>query len=194
MLGCRHPLPCPPPHQGAYFIMLLNALIVLATIAFMELFSIVAHKYIMHGFGWGWHRSHHEPRTGWFEKNDLYAVVFAGIAIALIWFGTRGYGRIEWIGAGMTGYGLLYFIAHDGLVHQRWPFRYVPRSGYFKRLYQAHRMHHAVEGKEGAVSFGFLYAPPVTKLKQQLQAQQNQLRGPRGQGAATDHAAPAARD
>jgi len=128
--------------------MLLNALIVLATIAFMELFSIVAHKYIMHGFGWGWHRSHHEPRTGWFEKNDLYAVVFAGIAIALIWFGTRGYGRLEWIGAGMTGYGMLYFIAHDGLVHQRWPFRYVPRSGYFKRLYQAHRMHHAVEGKE----------------------------------------------
>ena len=44
----------------------------------------------MHGFGWGWHRSHHEPRTGWFEKNDLYAVVFAGVAIALIYAGTRG--------------------------------------------------------------------------------------------------------
>ena len=174
--------------------MLLNALIVIATIAFMELFSIVAHKYIMHGFGWGWHRSHHEPRTGIFEKNDLYAAVFAVLAIILIALGNAGWYPLQWVGAGMTAYGVLYFVAHDGLVHRRWPFKVVPRKGYFKRLYQAHRMHHAVEGKEGAVSFGFLYAPPVTKLKQQLQAQQNQLRGPRGQAAATDHAAPAARD
>ena len=62
--------------------MLSNALIVVTTVVLMELFSIVAHKYIMHGFGWGWHKSHHEPRTGLFEKNDLYAVVFAGVAIA----------------------------------------------------------------------------------------------------------------
>ena len=150
--------------------MLLNTLIVVLTVVFMELFSIVAHKYVMHGFGWGWHKSHHEPRTGWFEKNDLYAVVFAGIAIALIYAGTRGYHPLEWIGAGMTAYGLLYFVAHDGLVHGRWPFRYVPKRGYLKRLYQAHRMHHAVDGKEGAVSFGFLYAPSADSLKQQLHA------------------------
>ncbi|QGZ40976.1 beta-carotene 3-hydroxylase [Pseudoduganella flava] len=154
---------------------LLNALIVVLTVVAMEIVSIVAHKHVMHGFGWAWHKSHHEPHhgrtAGWFEKNDLYAVVFAGIAIALIYAGTRGHHPLEWIGAGMTAYGLLYFVAHDGLVHQRWPFRYVPRRGYLKRLYQAHRMHHAVRGKEGAVSFGFLYAPPVTQLKRQLHAQ-----------------------
>ena len=105
--------------------MILNTLIVLITIVLMELFSIVAHKYVMHGFGWGWHRSHHEPRTGWFERNDLYAVVFAGLAIALIYFGTEGYHPLEWIGAGMTAYGFLYFVAHDGLVHRRWPFQYL---------------------------------------------------------------------
>jgi beta-carotene 3-hydroxylase len=72
----------------------------------MEVFSIVAHKYVMHGFGWAWHRSHHEPRTGWFEKNDLYALVFAGVAIALIYAGaTLGHHPLEWIGAGMTAYG-----------------------------------------------------------------------------------------
>ncbi|UVW29999.1 sterol desaturase family protein [Massilia sp. H6] len=150
--------------------MLLNTFIVVLTVVLMELFSIVAHKHVMHGFGWGWHKSHHEPRTGWFEKNDLYAVVFAGVAIALIWFGTEGAHPLEWIGAGMTAYGLLYFVAHDGLVHRRWPFKVTPRSGYLKRLYQAHRMHHAVEGKDGAVSFGFLYAPPVASLKRQLHA------------------------
>ena len=153
--------------------MLLNAFIVVLTVVLMEVFSIVAHKYLMHGFGWGWHRSHHEahgPHSGWFEKNDLYAVVFAGVAIALIWYGTRGAWPLQWIGAGMTAYGFLYFVAHDGLVHRRWPFRYTPRSGYLKRLYQAHRMHHAVEGREGAVSFGFLYAPPVATLKKRLHA------------------------
>ena len=149
---------------------LLNTGIVLLTVVFMELFSIVAHKYIMHGFGWGWHKSHHEPRTGWFEKNDLFAVVFAGVAIALIYFGTEGHAPLQWIGAGMTAYGALYFIAHDGLVHRRWPVHLVPRRGYLKRLYQAHLMHHAVEGKDRCVSFGFLFAPSTTRLRAQLRA------------------------
>jgi beta-carotene 3-hydroxylase len=70
----------------------------------------------------------------------------------------------------MTAYGFLYFVVHDGMVHGRWPFRYVPRSGYLKRLVQAHRLHHAVEGREGCVSFGFLYAPPVRKLRDALRA------------------------
>jgi len=149
---------------------MLEALIVLMTVVAMEGVSILAHKYIMHGWGWGWHQSHHQPRTGWFERNDLYAVVFAGIAIALIAYGTSGAYPLQWIGAGMTAYGALYFIAHDGLVHRRWPMSYLPRRGYLKRLYQAHRLHHAVGGKEGCVSFGFLYAPPIGKLKQRLRA------------------------
>jgi len=147
---------------------MLEALIVLVTVVAMEGVSVLAHKYIMHGWGWGWHESHHRARTGWFELNDLYAVVFAGLAIALIAFGTRGAYPLQWIGAGMTAYGALYFIAHDGLVHRRWPMRYLPRRGYLKRLYQAHRLHHAVGGKEGCVSFGFLYAPPVATLKRRL--------------------------
>jgi len=151
-------------------VFLSNALIVLATVAGMEGFAWAAHKYVMHGWGWGWHRSHHAPRTGWFERNDLYALVFAGVAIALIALGTAGHAPLQWIGAGMTLYGLLYFIAHDGLVHRRWPLRWMPRSGYLKRLYQAHRLHHAAPGPEGCVSFGFLWAPSPARLKQELQA------------------------
>ena len=70
----------------------------------------------------------------------------------------------------MTIYGCLCFVVHDGLVHQRWPFRHVPKNPYLKRLVQAHRLHHAVEGREGAVSFGFLYAPPVRSLREKLRA------------------------
>lgn len=150
---------------------LSNTLIVLATVVGMEAFAWAAHKYVMHGWGWGWHRSHHEPRAGsWFELNDAYAAVFASVSVILIALGTAGYAPLQWIGAGMAAYGFLYFLAHDGLVHQRWPLRWVPKSGYFKRLYQAHRLHHAVQGREGAVSFGFLWAPSALRLKQQLQA------------------------
>ncbi|MCR9137814.1 MAG: sterol desaturase family protein [Alphaproteobacteria bacterium] len=152
---------------------LLALAIVIATVAFMEGFAWWAHKYVMHGWGWGWHRSHHEPHDETFEKNDLYAVVFAGVAIVLFWVGTTNW-VIWWIAVGITAYGALYFIAHDGLVHHRWPFRYVPKSGYFKRLYQAHRLHHAVKGKDGCVSFGFIWAPALDTLKQQLRQNQKE--------------------
>jgi beta-carotene 3-hydroxylase len=137
----------------------------------MEWVAWAAHKYIMHGWGWGWHESHHEPHDHTFEKNDLYAVVFAGFAIALFAIGTlAGQPLILAVAAGITLYGLFYFIVHDGLVHQRWPFRHIPHKGYAKRLVQAHRLHHAVKGKDDCVSFGFLYAPPVDELNRQLKA------------------------
>jgi beta-carotene 3-hydroxylase len=143
--------------------------VVLATAMGMEVFAWAMHRWVMHGWGWGWHRSHHEPRTAALERNDLYALVFAAIAIVLIALGTGGRWPLQWIGAGMTLYGALYFIVHDGLVHQRWPWRWVPRSGYLKRLYQAHRLHHAVADRTGCVSFGFLWAPSPARLKRQLQ-------------------------
>lgn len=147
---------------------LWNTLILLASVVVMEVVAALSHKYIMHGWGWGWHLSHHEPHDGKFELNDLYAVVFMLMAIALIYIGVNGYWPLQWIGAGVTLYGALYFMVHDGLVHQRWPFRYIPRKGYLKRLYMAHRMHHAVRGRKGCVSFGFLYAPPLHKLQAAL--------------------------
>lgn len=147
--------------------MLVNGAILVGTVLLMEVVAWAVHKYIMHGPGWGWHRSHHVEHEGTLEKNDLYAVLFAGLALLLVLF-SPGRGPLYWVGIGMSVYGALYFFVHDGLVHQRWPFRYVPRNGYLKRLVQAHRLHHAVEGREGGVSFGFLYAPPVRRLKEEL--------------------------
>ncbi len=149
------------------------AAIVVVTIILMEVVATLVHKYIMHTWGWGWHHSHHLPHGGGLELNDLYAVVFALLAIALIYLGSLGYWPLQWIGAGMTAYGALYFMVHDGLVHQRWPFRSIPRRGYLKRLYMAHRLHHAVRGRQGCVSFGFLYAPPLSQLQQALRQRQD---------------------
>ena len=146
---------------------LLPVLIVIATVASMEFLAWWTHKYIMHGWGWGWHKSHHEPHNDKLEKNDLYVVVFSSISILMFWIGNY-WAPMFWIALGTAIYGVLYFFAHDGLVHQRWPFQYVPKKGYLKRLYQAHRLHHAVKGKDGCVSFGFVWSRPVDSLKAEL--------------------------
>lgn len=149
---------------------LINVALFLGALAFMEGFAWFTHRYVMHGFMWVWHRSHHEPRLGNFELNDLFAVVFAAPAILGIWLGVNT--SLTWalpVGLGITAYGAIYFLFHDGLVHRRFPMPKA-RSEYWKRLIQAHRFHHAVHTKDGAVSFGFLLAPPVRKLKEQLKA------------------------
>jgi len=153
---------------------LLKLFIVLATVAGMELLAFAVHKYMMHGWGWGWHRSHHEPRTGWFEKNDLYAIFFVALSLFLFTVAAEAFPLLYWIGVGMAVYGLLYLLVHDALVHRRFPFPNLARRGYLKRLVQAHRLHHAVRDRTGAVSFGFLYAPPVRRLKEALRQGQDQ--------------------
>lgn len=146
---------------------LVPTLLVLGTVVFMEWFAAWSHEHIMHGWGWGWHKSHHEPHDEALEENDLYAVVFAVFAVGLFVLGAY-FWPVWWIAVGISIYGVLYFFMHDGLVHQRWPFKYLPRKGYLKRVYQAHRLHHAVQGRDGCVSFGFVYAEPVDKLVQKL--------------------------
>ncbi len=141
------------------------------TVAGMEVFAYVAHRWVMHGFLWVLHKSHHEPRTGAFELNDWFAVIFATPAIALILAGTlTGMAALTWIGAGITMYGAIYAGFHDVLVHRRLRHSWNPRSRYLKRIVQAHRLHHAVESKHGTVSFGFLWAPPVRDLLAELEA------------------------
>ena len=155
---------------------LLPLVIVVATLLAMEAVAWGSHKYIMHGFGWGWHRDHHEPHDGLLERNDLYAIVGAALSIAMFASGSRlimgsdAWWPGTWIGLGVLLYGVIYTAVHDGLVHQRW-FRWVPRRGYAKRLVQAHKLHHATIGKAGGVSFGFVFARDPAKLKAELKAQ-----------------------
>ncbi len=156
---------------------LIEIAIVLATTALMEAVAWAVHRFIMHGWGWGWHQSHHSPRHGLFERNDLYAVVFGVFTMLLIVAGPWLAWPLYPIGLGMTLYGVLYFILHDGMVHRRWPLPALHRQGYLDRLVQAHHLHHAVKEKDGAVSFGFLYAPPVQRLRQQLRQRRKAIRG-----------------
>jgi len=150
--------------------MLINLGLFVGTVIAMEGVAWLTHRYVMHGWGWAWHESHHRPRRGVFEKNDLFAVVGTAISMTLIALGSADHGPTWWIGWGMAGYGLLYFVFHDGLVHRRWPLKWQPQGGYLKRLIQAHKMHHAGHDKHGCISYGFLYARPLPELKRQFQA------------------------
>ena len=157
---------------------LIAILIVLATAAAMEVVAWGSHKYIMHGFGWGWHRDHHEPHDRLLEKNDLFAIVGAAMSISMFalgseWvLGSAAWWPATWIGLGILVYGIVYTLVHDGLVHQRY-FRFVPRGGYLKRLVQAHNLHHATTSKKGGVSFGFVLARDPAALKAELRRQRD---------------------
>ena len=162
---------------------LTGPLLFLATIAFMEGFAYVTHRWVMHGFGWFLHESHHRPRTGNWELNDLYFIIFAAPAITLILGGASlGWGAwAVWVGCGITAYGAIYLGFHDIIVHKRINTRYIPKSAYMKRIIQAHRLHHVVETKHGTVSFGFIWAPKPEDLKAELNRRGNEgVRAPAG--------------
>ncbi|MBT1708008.1 sterol desaturase family protein [Fulvivirgaceae bacterium PWU5] len=141
---------------------ILCALIVIGTFLFWELVAWFTHKYIMHGFLWIWHRSHHTVHDHALERNDWFAVVFSLPSIGLFYYATlvtyNPY--LIAVGLGILCYGIFYFIFHDIIVHQRLRWRPAKRSRYLQRMIHAHYVHHARHTKEDCEAFGFLYAPP----------------------------------
>jgi beta-carotene 3-hydroxylase len=132
-----------------------------ATFFAMEGAAWATHKYVMHGFLWIWHRDHHQPHAGFFEKNDYFAVVFSvpsvltivlGFEVAWLWF-------LKPIGFGILAYGIFYVLFHDILVHRRVKIKFIAKNRYLRRMVRAHQIHHRCQNKEGAEAFGFLYAP-----------------------------------
>lgn len=163
----------------------LGLLLFFVTVLGMEGFAYVMHRWVMHGPGWFLHASHHAPRTGNWELNDLYAAIFAVPSIVLILGGVQldWWPGCGWIGAGIAAYGAIYFGFHDVIVHHRIRTRYLPRSTYMKRIIQAHRLHHVVETKAGTVSFGFLVAPRPEDLKAELKRRRRAgVRAPQARG------------
>ena len=144
---------------------IINIIAFLAAFAFMEAFAWFMHKYIMHGVGWFLHRSHHEPRHGRFELNDLYAIIFAAPAIYLMYIGSPAYNWIFWVGTGISAYGLCYFGFHDVLVHRRMKHHMRLESKYMQRIIRAHKIHHKKLGRKDGEAFGFLFALPKYDVK-----------------------------
>lgn len=141
----------------------------LGGLVLMEIVATLAHKYVMHGFLWVLHEPHHRPREHVVDLNDLFIPIFAIPSIALIYYGNNGHPWMLWLGAGIAAYGMVVYVGfHDVVVHRRISHGWRPKGKYMRHIMQAHNMHHALEEKDGAVSFGFAYAPPIPALRAQL--------------------------
>lgn len=137
---------------------MINVLALIIGFAGMEWVAHVMHKYVMHGFLWSLHKSHHQKSRGFFEKNDFYFLIFATPGIALIISGVNaGFDWKFFLGLGIALYGFTYLFVHDILIHQRikWFTRWDNR--YIKALRKAHKAHHADVSKDAAVSYGMLW-------------------------------------
>ena len=138
---------------------LLYTFIVLGTVATMEFVAWFAHKYIMHGILWSWHEDHHNPHDneGFFEKNDLFFMVFAiPSALSYIFGSLPEYRWLFFVGVGISIYGLIYFLIHDVYIHQRFKWFRQLDNKYSRAILRAHGAHHAVQTKEDCESFGLL--------------------------------------
>ena len=140
---------------------LLGILVSFFTLIFMEAVTWFTHKYVMHGFLWYLHEDHHQPRdSSFFEKNDLFFIIFAVPSILLFYYGFKdGLNYLFFIGLVIFLYGLCYFIVHDVIIHQRFNWFKNVRWKYLQVLRKGHKMHHKNLYKEGGESFGMLFVP-----------------------------------
>src|SRR6478736_3017107 len=99
---------------------ILCSLIVIGTFLFWEFVAWFTHKYVMHGFLWVWHKSHHTVHDHTLERNDWFAVVFSLPSIGLFYYATIVSYNPYLIAAGLGifCYGLFYILFHDIIVHQ----------------------------------------------------------------------------
>lgn len=137
--------------------MLWNFLMLLAGFIGMEAFSWAFHKYVMHGFLWSIHKTHHTKQEGFFELNDLFSLTFGSIATILMLIGWSSWASPFWIGLGITIYGFIYFILHDVFIHRRVDWKLPFGGKYIKGIKRAHQMHHKTSQKHGSESFGLLW-------------------------------------
>ena len=140
---------------------ILYILITLGAFLMMEFVAWAAHKYIMHGWLWNWHEDHHKPKhekNGFFEKNDLFFIVFAIPSMLCYMIGGLydEYFAVLFIGVGISIYGLVYFLIHDVYIHQRFKWFRQLDSTYSRAILRAHGAHHAKHTKEDCESFGLL--------------------------------------
>jgi beta-carotene 3-hydroxylase len=140
--------------------MLFNILLIIGTFFFMEFMAWFTHKYVMHGLGWYFHRDHHQRESGFFEKNDVFFLIFAVPSWLFIMFGMMaGNDWRVFVGIGIALYGLCYFLVHDVFIHRRFNWFKHSDNFYLRAIRKAHKVHHKHLNKEEGECFGMLIVP-----------------------------------
>jgi len=72
----------------------------------MEFWARWAHRALWHASLWHMHESHHRPREGPFELNDVFAIINAAPAIFLLAYGFFHRGLVPGLCFGAVSHGL----------------------------------------------------------------------------------------
>ncbi|XVE64278.1 hypothetical protein DITRI_Ditri07aG0088100 [Diplodiscus trichospermus] len=127
----------------------------------MEFWARWAHRALWHASLWHMHESHHRPREGPFELNDVFAIINAVPAIGLLSYGFFNKGLVPGLcfgaGLGITVFGMAYMFVHDGLVHKRFPVGPIANVPYLRKVAAAHQLHHSE--KFNGVPYGLFLGP-----------------------------------
>lgn len=126
----------------------------------MEGITWLTHKYVMHGFLWFLHEDHHRVKPTFFEKNDLFFLIFATPSFLSILSGALNFEKYWWlqaVGFGIMAYGFAYFLVHDVIIHQRFKWFTRSENDYVRAIRWAHKLHHKHLNKEDGEHFGMLY-------------------------------------
>ncbi|KAE8733904.1 Beta-carotene 3-hydroxylase 1 [Hibiscus syriacus] len=127
----------------------------------MEFWARWAHQALWHASLWHMHESHHRPREGAFELNDVFAIINAVPAIGLLSYGFFNKGLAPGLcfgaGLGITVFGMAYMFVHDGLVHKRFQVGPIANVPYFRKVAAAHQLHHSE--KFQGVPYGLFLGP-----------------------------------
>jgi beta-carotene 3-hydroxylase len=126
----------------------------------MEFMAFATHRFLMHGGMWLFHKDHHQVEPGFFEKNDVFFLIYAIPSWLCIMLGmmTDHYVPV-WIGYGIALYGFTYFMIHDVYIHRRFKWLRDIDHPYFMAIRKAHKVHHKHTGKEHGECFGLLIVP-----------------------------------
>jgi beta-carotene 3-hydroxylase len=137
-------------------------LLAVGALVVMEPITTFAHRVVFHGFGMGWHRSHHEPPRHALEANDGFPIVFAAATIVVLAVGAYvGGGEVLTpLGIGVTAYGACYLLVHDVVIHRRigW---LQPPPHFLQHWRIAHNVHHLYS----RAPYGFLVPIVPADLK-----------------------------
>jgi beta-carotene 3-hydroxylase len=130
-------------------------LLVLAGFLLMEPVIYLSHRFVMHGPGFGIHKTHHRAQDGGFELNDLYPLTSAGLTICAMAAGATwpALEPLLLVGTGVTVYGLAYEFVHDVYIHRRLPWLQPRPMRVLEYLKEAHRIHHLYGGEPYGMLF-----------------------------------------
>lgn len=135
--------------------LLIWAVVALPVAVSMEWWARWLHRSVWHGVLWPIHRTHHRPAAQGWELNDVFPVLHAPPAMALMvqrHFTDPSLWRevLFGLGLGASLFGVAYVVIHDGFVHGRLPLGFLNRIRWLADVRRAHAEHH----RSGSAPFG----------------------------------------